>query len=187
MITACAYLGSVNKWGREAEEVKKGKIVAGQRGVVGGEGRAPLPPLLSWQAHDTQCFPCPSLPAGSRWRGSGCGHLSGLHLPALSTGGDTETQRSRLEDGSGLAENHGPQGRRRGGDLQGRGEPDEWDGEQQGRGQGGTASCSGAQGSARPHVGHRCRLGWLWLQRALLDLVKDGRSPFCGDTGQGTE
>lgn len=43
MITACAYLGSVNKWEREAEEVKKGKIVAGQRGVVGWEGRVPSP------------------------------------------------------------------------------------------------------------------------------------------------
>lgn len=49
MITACAYLGSVNKREREAEEVKKGKIVAGQRGVVGWEGRVPLPPLPSWQ------------------------------------------------------------------------------------------------------------------------------------------
>lgn len=35
MITACAYLGSVNKREREAEEVKKGKTMAGQRGVVG--------------------------------------------------------------------------------------------------------------------------------------------------------
>lgn len=50
MITACAYLGSVNKREREAEEVKKGKIVAGQRGVVGWEGRVPLPTLPSWQA-----------------------------------------------------------------------------------------------------------------------------------------
>lgn len=62
MITACAYLGSVNKWEREAEEVKKGKIVAGQRGVVGWEGREPLPPLLSWQAHDT-VLPLPIPPS----------------------------------------------------------------------------------------------------------------------------
>lgn len=67
MITACAYLGSVNRREREAEEVKKGKIVAGQRGAVGWEGKVPdlpipLPPHPSWQAHDSQCFSCPPRP-----------------------------------------------------------------------------------------------------------------------------
>lgn len=63
MITACAYLGSVNKWEREAEEVKKGKIVAGQRGVVGWEGRVPLLPTPELAGPRYPVLPLPTPPS----------------------------------------------------------------------------------------------------------------------------